>query len=149
MLLMGFVIPSRYYTTLLFGAMVFFGALVWANSIKFSVVRFLFIRSSGFGLLDLSRIYSTIFNIICLWLISKQDKNLGKTLAHQTRATKDCASELLCVSNLKIVYAESTLNTFYRTSLVSQPGMAGHWLQKGPGRHKRVLGTFICSDKIT
>ena len=48
---MGFVIPSWYYTTLLFGLMVFLGPLLQSNGIKYSVVRFLFIRSY----LDLSR----------------------------------------------------------------------------------------------
>ena len=42
LLLMGFVIPSRYYTTLFFGLMVFFGLME------------LNIRLSGFDLLDLS-----------------------------------------------------------------------------------------------
>ena len=46
-----FVIPNRYYTTLFFGLTVKFGPLVWSSGQEYSVVQFLFIRSSGFYLL--------------------------------------------------------------------------------------------------
>ena len=45
-------IPSRYYTSLFFGLMVQFGPSVSAVWSKFVAVQFLFIRPSGFGLMD-------------------------------------------------------------------------------------------------
>ena len=47
-----FVIPSRYYTSLFFGFMVKFGPSVRPSGKKYSAVPFLFIRPSGYGLMD-------------------------------------------------------------------------------------------------
>ena len=44
-----------------FGQLVKFGPLVWSSGTYYSVIRFLFIRSSSFGLMYLSQTYSSWF----------------------------------------------------------------------------------------
>ena len=50
------VILSRCYTSHYFGLMVIFGPSVWSSGKKYSAARFLFIRPSGFDLMDPPRL---------------------------------------------------------------------------------------------
>ena len=61
--IISFDIPSIYYTSYLFSLLVRYGPSVWSSAKLDSVVLFLIIRSSGFGLIDPPQII-TLFNFI-------------------------------------------------------------------------------------